>query len=32
MSVKIPFINSRDSFKADDTFIGVIKNAVCPHF
>ena len=32
MSVKIPFINTRDSFKAHDTFIGVIKEAVCPHF
>ena len=32
MSVKIPFINTRDVFKADNSFISLIKNAVCPHF
>lgn len=32
MSVKIPFINSRDVYKSDDTFIGLLKNVICPQF
>jgi membrane associated rhomboid family serine protease len=30
--VRIPFINTRQFDKYDDTFVGLIKNAICPHF
>ena len=32
MSVQIPFITTRNVWKADDTFLGLLHNAVCPHF
>jgi len=32
MSGRIPFVNTRNVWKVDDTFLGLIHNAVCPHF
>ena len=32
MSVKIPFINTRNYDKAEDSFLGLLKSAVCPNF
>ena len=32
MSVKIPFVNSRDSVKPDDGFMSLLKTTICPHY
>jgi hypothetical protein len=32
MSGRIPFVNTRNVWKVDDTFIGLLHNAICPHF
>lgn len=32
MEVKIPYINTRQEQKPDNTFIDLLRNRVCPHF